>query len=244
MDAIVEDIRVNYQRVIEQVAQAAQSAGRDPNEVRVVVVTKAQPVKVVRAAIEAGARLIGENYPEETQPKIQALGKPHDVAWHMIGHLQSRKAGIVAESFDMLQSLDSVRLAARLERLLSERGRVLPVLLEFNVGGEESKSGWMAADERQWDSLLPEVEQILAFEHLSVRGLMTMPPLADDPTISRGYFAKLRKLRDFLAARFSNASWQELSMGTSADFVYAVQEGATLVRVGTAVVGPRPKRGI
>lgn len=244
MDAIFEDIRVNYQRVTEQVAQAAQSAGRAPDEVRVVVVTKAQPVAVVHAVIEAGARLIGENYPEETQPKIHALGKPQGVEWHMIGHLQSRKAGIVVENFDVLQSLDSLRLAERLERLLTERERVLPVLLEFNVGGEESKSGWAAAGECQWEGLLPEVEQILALEHLSVRGLMTMPPLANDPHISRGYFAKLHKLRDFLAARFPNASWQELSMGTSADFVPAIQEGATLVRIGTAVVGPRIKRGV
>jgi PLP dependent protein len=237
-------IRENFQRVTEQIHAAARSAGREPGDVRLVVVTKAQPAAVIRAVIEAGAQIVGENYPEETLPKIQELGRVENVEWHMIGHLQSRKSAFIADHFDMLQSLDSLRLAERLERQCSERGRVLPVLLELNVGGEESKSGWQAADESALDRLLPEIEAILRLPHLVVRGLMTMPPLYDDPEQTRPFFAQLRSTGEVLAARFGTEHFQELSMGTSADFIAAVQEGATLVRVGTAIVGPRPPKGV
>jgi len=242
MVALSTLIRQNYENVLTRIQRAAESAGRGTDDVRLVVVTKAQPVEVVRAAVEAGARILGENYPEETQPKILELGHLNGVQWHMIGHVQSRKAGIVAEHFDMLQSLDSLRLAEKLERQLAERDRALPVLLEFNVGGEESKSGWQAADEAGWDALLAEIEPLLAMPHLAVRGLMTMPPLFDNPEDARPYFVRLRRLGDFLARRYGAEHFTEYSMGTSADFEAAVQEGATLVRVGTAIVGPRPKR--
>jgi pyridoxal phosphate enzyme (YggS family) len=210
--------------------------------VRLVVVTKAQPVEVVAAAVQAGAVLLGENYPEETIPKMAALGKREGVSWHMIGHLQSRKVGIVAEHFDLMQSLDSLRLAEKLDRQLAALGRTLPVLLEFNVGGEESKFGWQAADEAGWDALLPEIEQVLALPHLRARGLMTMPPLFDDPVASRPYFIKLRKLSEWLMRRFGESTFTELSMGTSGDFEAAIEEGATYVRIGTAIVGPRPRK--
>ncbi len=241
MDALSTQIQHNLEQVRERIERAAQSAGRNAEDVRLVVVTKAQPVEVVSAAIEAGARILGENYPEETLPKMKALQRT-DVSWHMIGHLQSRKAGIVAEHFDMLQSLDSLQLAEKLERLLAERQRVLPVLLEFNVGGEESKHGWPAWEQAQWENVQPEVEAVLALPHLQVRGLMTMPPLVSDPEQSRPYFTRLRALGDYLAQRFAPASFREFSMGTSVDYPAAVQEGATLVRIGTAIVGPRPKK--
>ena len=243
MEAPVATIRQNIEIVTERITRAAQSVGRSEGDVRLVVVTKAQPVEVVRAAIDAGARILGENYPEETLPKIQALGRPEGVQWHMIGHLQSRKAGIVAEHFDLFQSLDSLRLAEKLERLLAEQNRVLPVLLEVNAGGEESKHGWPAWDEAQWESLLPEFASIFEMPHLSVRGLMTMPPLYDDPEQTRPFFARTRRLSEYLARRFDSQNFVELSMGTSSDYVAAVQEGATLVRIGTAIVGPRPKKG-
>ena len=238
----VESIRHNLSAVLARINQAAVSAGRDPSHTRLVVVTKAQPVEVVAAVAAAGAALLGENYPEETLPKIQALAGTANIEWHMIGHLQSRKAVIVAEYFNMLQSLDSLKLAQRLDRLLVERGRVLPALLEVNVSGEASKFGWTAWDESNWDALLPEVEQIMQLRGLAVRGLMTMPPLYDDPEQTRPYFSKLRRLAEFLSKRFGNEHFQELSMGTSADFEAAVQEGATLVRIGTAIVGPRPPK--
>lgn len=145
----------------------------------------------------------------------------------------------MADHFALLHSLDSLKLAQRLDRFAAEGKRVLPVLLEFNVGGEESKSGWDASDESRWDLLLPEIAELLDLPNLRVHGLMTMPPLGTDPEDSRRFFLRLRRLRDHLAAQFPRADWHELSMGTSADYPIAVEEGATLVRIGTAIVGAR-----
>jgi pyridoxal phosphate enzyme (YggS family) len=242
MEALVAGIREKLENVAARIRGAAQTAGRLEDEVRLVVVTKAQPVEVIRAVLAAGAGILGENYPEETLQKIEALGGQDTPVWHMIGHLQSRKAAIVAALFAMLESLDSLKLAERLERLLAERERVLPVLLEFNVGAEESKYGWPAWDESSWSGLLPEVERILALPHLRLEGLMTMPPWNEDAEKSRPYFTRLRQLAGYLGERFGAQYFSQLSMGTSTDYEVAVQEGATLVRVGTAIVGPRPAR--
>ncbi len=239
MSDLVESIRERYLGTLDKIATAARSAGRDPDSVRLVVVTKAQPVEVVRAAIEAGAKILGENYPEESVKKIQLLQNYSAVEWHMIGHVQSRKAPLVAANFNFLHSLDSLKLAARLDRFCGEAGRVLPSLLEFNVGGEESKSGWPAWDETQWPALLDELGAIMSLPNLQIRGLMTMPPLGETAEFSRPFFQKLRRLQEYLSSQFSNVDFSELSMGTSTDFEAAVQEGATLVRVGTAIVGPR-----
>jgi hypothetical protein len=239
MSALAESIRERYLKTLDRIAAAARSAGRDPDKIRLVVVTKTQPLEVVQAAIEAGVKALGENYPEEGVMKIQSIGPAFGVEWHMIGHVQSRKARLVVEHFDLLHSLDGLKLAARLDRFAGEAGRVLPALLEFNIGGEESKSGWNAFDEAKWEALFPEMESLLALPNIRVCGLMTMPPLGDNPEASRPYFRKLIRLRDTLAKRFPQANWSELSMGTSADFEAAVQEGATLVRIGTAIVGPR-----
>ena len=239
MSELVITIREKYLHTLDQIATAARKSGRDPNEVRLVVVTKSQPLEIVQAAIEAGARVLGENYPEEGVTKIQSLAAQTGVEWHMIGHVQSRKARLVAERFALLHSLDSLKLAQRLDRFAAEANRTLPVLLEFNVGGEASKSGWDAFDESQWDALLPDVAAILDLPHLQVRGLMTMPPLGTDAEDSRRFFRQLRLLRQWLATQLPGGDWRELSMGTSADFAVAVEEGATLVRVGTAIVGER-----
>jgi pyridoxal phosphate enzyme (YggS family) len=157
----------------------------------------------------------------------------------MIGHVQSRKARLVADHFALLHSLDSLKLAQRLDRFAADANHVLPTLIEFNVSGEESKSGWDASDESRWDALHPQVRSILDLPNLRVNGLMTMPPLGTDPEDSRRFFQRLRRLRDSLASHFPQADWRELSMGTSADFAVAVEESATLVRVGTAIVGSR-----
>ncbi len=150
------------------------------------VVTKSQPLEIVQAAIEAGVRILGENYPEEGVTKIQSLPREQSgVEWHMIGHVQSRKARLVADHFALLHSLDSLKLAQRLDRFAAEADRTLPVLLEFNVGGEESKSGWDASTEAQWETALPEIADLLDLPHLRVHGLMTMPPLGTDPEDSR-----------------------------------------------------------
>jgi pyridoxal phosphate enzyme (YggS family) len=160
----------------------------------------------------------------------------------MIGHVQSRKARLVIGNFALLHSLDSLKLAQRLDRFAAEGGRVLPVLLELNVGGEESKSGWNASDDTHWDDFLPDIRSILDLPSLRVHGLMTMPPLETDPEDARRFFQRLRLLRDHLASVFPQADWRELSMGTSADYMVAVEEGATLVRVGTAIVGARRQK--
>jgi PLP dependent protein len=239
MSDLVSPIRENYLYALDQIADAAHRSNRDPNQVRLVVVTKSQPIEVVQAAIEAGVRILGENYPEEGVMKIQTLAVQSGVEWHMIGHVQSRKARMVADHFALLHSLDSLKLAQRLNRFAAERDHVLPVLLELNVGGEETKSGWEASDESRWEALFPEVSSILDLPHLRVHGLMTMPPLETEPQDSRRFFRRLRLLRDHLASQLPRADWRELSMGTSADYRVAVEEGATLVRVGTAIVGAR-----
>lgn len=242
MQSTQTTIRNNLEQVKIRMSEASRSVGRDINSTRLVVVTKGQPTGVIREAIEAGATILGENYPEETLPKMQEIGKLPELSWHMIGHLQSRKAMLVAGNFDMLESLDNLHLAQKLERLLTEQNRRLPVLLEFNVGGEESKFGWNAADERLWDNLLDEVEKVLHLPHIEVRGLMTMPPLADAPEMSRPYFDRLRRLASYFSEKFQPQNFSELSMGTSGDFEVAIQEGATLIRVGTAILGPRPPK--
>jgi PLP dependent protein len=242
MPNLISSIRENYQFTLDQIANAARKNHRDPNQIRLVVVTKSQPLEVVQAAIEAGVGILGENYPEEGVMKIQSLAGQSGVEWHMIGHVQSRKARLVAEHFALLHSLDSLKLAQRLNRFAAEKNHVLPALLEFNVGGEESKSGWDASDASQWSTLLPDISSILDLPSLRIHGLMTMPPLETDPQDSRRFFLRLRLLRDHLASQFPQADWHELSMGTSADYTVAVEEGATLVRVGTAIVGARKNK--
>lgn len=239
MSDLVASIRENYLYTLDQIATSARKSGRAPEDVRLVVVTKSQPLEIVQAAIEAGACVLGENYPEEGVTKIQSLPHQTGVEWHMIGHVQSRKAKLVADHFELLHSLDSLKLAQRLDRFAGEGRRILPVLLEFNVGGEESKSGWDASNDSLWDVFLSDVQSVLELPNLRVHGLMTMPPLGIDPEDSRRFFQRLRLLRDHLASVFPQVDWHELSMGTSADYVVAVEEGATLVRVGTAIVGAR-----
>ena len=239
MSDLVQSIRERYLQTLDKIASAAHSAGREPESIKLVVVTKSQSIEVTRAAMEAGAQIVGENYPEEGVMKLQSLREFSAVEWHMIGHVQSRKARLVAENFNLLHSLDSLKLAKRLDRFCSEAGRTLPVLLEFNVGDEESKSGWLAGDEALWPALLDEVATVIALPNLQVRGLMTMPPLGETAEFSRSFFQKLKRLQEYLALQFPQVSFTELSMGTSVDYEVAVQEGATLVRVGTAIVGAR-----
>jgi pyridoxal phosphate enzyme (YggS family) len=241
-EILVNDIRIRYERVQAQIQAAAMKAGRAPEAVRLVVVTKTHPLDAVLAAIQAGARVLGENYAEEAVQKIGAIASSQ-VEWHMIGHVQSRKADLVAQNFHMIHSLDSLKLANRLSRFCVESGRSLTALLECNVSGEESKFGYAAWDDNGREALCRDIEQMLALPNLKLSGLMTMPPLADDPEESRPFFRRLRELAEFLSKRFPQTGWEQLSMGTTADFTVAVEEGATLVRVGTAIMGPRPAAG-
>lgn len=240
---LTEKIKANLLKVNERIDSAAVCSGRNFSDVRLVVVSKGQPIEVIQAAIEAGVRHFGENYPEESIDKIQAF-QENDLTWHMIGHLQSRKARLVCENFQWMHSLDSLRLAEKMERHLAQLGRSLPVLLEFNVGGEESKAGWLAADENSWPAIRDEVGVLLQLPHLVLRGLMTMPPLTATAAEARKYFIKLVKLQEYLHSQFPAVSWKELSMGTSSDFETAVEEGATFIRIGTAILGPRPARNL
>ena len=238
--ALVSSIRERYQKTQSQIMDAALVSGRDPESISLIVVTKKQPISMIEAAIEAGVSLLGENYPEEAVSKMQSIGEESTAEWHMIGHVQSRKARLVAENFSLLHSLDSLKLARRLDRFSAERGRTLPVLLEFNVGGESSKHGWDASDETLWSNLYPDVEEILSLPNLEVCGLMTMPPFFQDAELARPYFRQLRKLRDTLSDLYPQVKWEQLSMGTSGDFHIAIEEGATIVRVGRAILGSRP----
>lgn len=239
-----EIIRRNYSRVLEQIDGAARSAGRDPATIRLLVVTKGHPVEAVQQAVVTGIRLFGENYVEEAIEKMQALagqgiGDSSAIEWHMIGHLQSRKAKLVCEHFTCLHSLDSLKLAERLDRFAAELGRTLPVLLECNVSGEGTKFGYPVWREEAWQDLAGEFARLLELPHLQVRGLMTMAPFFDEPEPARPYFERLHRLQAFLVKQLPQVDWAELSMGMSGDFTVAVQEGATLVRIGTAIMGVR-----
>jgi pyridoxal phosphate enzyme (YggS family) len=242
IDDLVSEIKINYEQVKDKIINAANRSGRNPDSIRLIVVTKSQPLEVVKAAVEAGASILGENYAEEGLDKILALHAESGVEWHMIGHVQSRKAALVANHFNYLHSLDGLKLAKRLDSVLGESDKKLPVLLEFNVGGEESKYGWQAIDEKNWEKFLPEIEQILDLPHLRVEGLMTMPPYYQVSELIRPFFSKLRKLRGYLTDKFPNTNWNELSMGTSSDYEIAVEEGATFIRVGRAILGTRPTK--
>jgi len=232
-----DQIAFRYQQVQDQIATAAQSAGRDPEDIQLVVVTKGYPPKLIETLYQLGVRHIGENRIEEALSKQEILPAFPGLHWHLIGHLQSRKAKLIGGQFSLLHSLDRVKLARKLQDSLEGTNSTLPVLLQFNVSGEATKSGWEATAESSWPALLPEIEQILACNHLQVRGLMTMAPYSQNPEDSRPHFVRLRKLRDFLTGRYPAHTWEQLSMGMSGDFQVAVQEGATLVRVGTAILG-------
>jgi pyridoxal phosphate enzyme (YggS family) len=241
---LVGQIRSKLDNVMDRVFKAANKKNRDIDSIRLIVVTKGQPIDIVSAAIQVGARILGENYAEEAVEKINTLDNQTGVEWHMIGHVQSRKTDLVANNFSLLHSLDSLKLAKKLDQSLMESGKVMPVLLEFNIGGEMSKYGWQVQESKNWIGFLPEIEQILELSHLNVRGLMTMPPFEIDPEESRSHFISLRKLRDFMEKQFPGTDLKDLSMGTSSDYEIAVEEGASYIRVGKAILGERiSKRG-
>jgi pyridoxal phosphate enzyme (YggS family) len=221
----------------ERVAQAAARAGRDPATVSVVAVTKTVPAAVVRAAHALGFAVFGENRVQEAQAKIAELGRV-DIRWELIGHLQSNKAARAVELFDRVQSVDSVRLAELLNAQAARRAGPLPVLLEVNVAGEASKSGFAP------DELTASARAVAALPHLAVEGLMTVAPLVEHAEAARPVFRRLRDLRDELRVSVpipTHASWDALSMGMSDDFEVAIEEGATVVRIGRALFGDRPK---
>lgn len=232
----VMSIPENIARVREQIEAAAYQAGREPNEVSLMAVTKTVAPDRIREAYEAGVRLFGENRVQEFAGKAQALAAMGNAEWHMIGHLQSNKSRAAAELFRGVDSVDSFRLLHRLNSAAEELGKKLQVLIEINIGGEAAKSGVAAESE--------ELEQILngapRCKFVEIRGLMTVPPYSEDPEQSRHFFRQVRALRDQIAVRRLPAiSLETLSMGMSHDFEVAIEEGSTCVRVGTAIFGER-----
>lgn len=222
-------IKENLLRVMDRIERAAQKAGRDPGEIKLVAVSKTVEVSRIREAIEAGVSILGENYVQEAQKKIEAIG--HPVAWHFIGHLQSNKAKYAVRLFDMVHSLDSTPLAEALNQRAEKEGRTMNVMIEVNLSGETTKYG--TEEEKAFDL----AKKILPLNNLSLTGLMTMPPYFDDPELSRPYYIQLKGLKERMIR--DGIPIKELSMGMSNDFEVAIEEGATYVRVGTAIFGAR-----
>ena len=225
-------IAENLERVREQIAHAAAKVRRAPNEVELVAITKTHAAEKVREAIQAGQRLFGESRVQEARAKIPEL--PSAIRWHFVGHLQKNKIRHALPLFEMIHSVDSLALAQEMNRIAEEEGMRSRVLLEINLAGEGSKFGFAP------DKLREQMEALLAFPRLSVLGLMTIPPLGEEPEASRKYFVQLRELRDRLQTEF-RVDLAQLSMGMTQDYAVAVEEGATLVRVGTAIFGERSK---
>jgi pyridoxal phosphate enzyme (YggS family) len=218
--------------VRDRIARAAERASRAPAEVTLVAVSKTHPAEAVRAAWSAGVRDFGENRVQEAEPKIAATADLAGVRWHLVGHLQSNKARRAAALFEVVQSVDSLDLARRLSRAAAEAGRTLRALVQVDLAGEETKFG---LPERE---LVPTLEALQGAEGLRLEGLMLLPPLFEDPEGARPFFRRLRQLRDEARAAGLLAGG-ELSMGMSHDLEPAVEEGATVVRVGTAIFGER-----
>lgn len=231
---MVADIKLNLSAVQNRIESAARRVGRDPSEIKLVAVSKTHPTAVLREAIDAGVTVFGENKVQEAESKIIEIGR-QAAEWHLIGHLQSNKARKAVQLFDVVHSVDSVELASRLERICIEEGREkLPVLVQVDLAGEETKSGIS-------ESELPDLVKFLkSCERLRFDGLMILPPFFDDAEAARPYFKQLREIRDGLAKTgvFAGRTG-ELSMGMSHDFEVAIEEGATIVRVGTAIFGER-----
>ncbi len=234
------DLGASLASVQERIARAARRSGRDPAEVTLVAVSKTQPPDVILRAYELGLRDFGENRVEEAEAKLAA--RPDGTTWHMVGHIQSRKAKRVPELFQIVHSVDSVELAAKLDRACAGRTEPLPVLLELNVSGEAAKFGFRAGDWEQnsilRSTLFSSVEEIVALPQLRVEGLMTMAPIVSRAEEARPVFRRLRGILEELRRNLPGANWQHLSMGMSDDFEVAVEEGATLVRIGRAIFAP------
>jgi PLP dependent protein len=228
----------NIAELLSKIAQSSKRAGRSPSEIALMAVTKTHPPDRIREAYESGFRLFGENRVQEFSTKADALADLVGAEWHMIGHLQSNKAAKAAELFSAVDSVDSVKLAEKLDAAARALNKQLQVLIEVNVGGEAAKSG-VDPDSSELEDLLRAAPRL---EALNFRGLMTVPPFTEDPEGARPYFRRLRTLRGQIAARNLPAITLEvLSMGMSHDFAVAIAEGSTCIRIGTAIFGNREK---
>jgi len=222
----------NLEEIRDRVARAARKVGRNPDSVRIVAVSKTVPISRIEEAIAAGVRVLGENRVQEAREKVRAIGKK--IPWHLIGHLQTNKVHPAVSLFDMVHSVDSLRVATALNREAGKQEKLLPVLVQVNISGEARKSGVAV------DRALELIEQVAGMTSLQLQGLMTIPPYAADPEAGRSIYRRLRELRDHVNAEgLSRTPLRHLSMGMSHDFEVAVEEGATMVRVGTLLFGER-----
>ena len=226
-------MKERIKRVQERIREAARACNRSEESIRLVAVSKTMPAEIVKEAIEVGLTDFGENYIQEAREKITTLST-YPLTWHYIGHLQSNKAKYAVRMFDLIHSVDSLKLARELDKCAKKNAKVQDILIQVNVAREDSKSGVYAEDTLQ---LLRDVARL---ENVAVKGLMTMPPYFNAPDRVRPFFAALRQLGDRIKNEdFPNISMEELSMGMTGDFEAAIEEGATMVRVGTAIFGER-----
>ena len=229
-------IRENLSKVMERIARAARRAGRDPDDVVLIAASKGIEVDRLKEGLSAGIRVFGESKVQEAMPKLQVLGK--EAEWHFIGHLQSNKVKYVVGAFTLIHSVDSIELSEEINRRAEKMGMIQNILLEVNVSGEKGKFGVMP------DNVIAITKVFSGLKHISLRGFMTVPPYSDDTEDARPYFNMLRELRD--NARHTGIckdDCRELSMGMSSDFEVAIEEGATMVRIGTAIFGARRVNG-
>ena len=222
----------NLQQVNTNIERACAAAGRTPDEVTLVAVSKTKPVSMLQEAYDAGARVFGENKVQEIMDKYDQL--PSDIQWHMIGHLQRNKVKYIIDKVAMIHSVDSLRLAQTIEQEAAKKNLVMPVLLEVNVAEEDTKFGLKV------DEVLPLLEEISSFSHIQVKGLMTIAPFVENPEENRKVFRTLKKLSvDIGAKNINNVTMSVLSMGMTGDYQVAIEEGSTMVRVGTGIFGER-----
>ncbi len=227
------ELKTRLNHIISRIQTAALSCNRAPESIRLVAVSKTMPVQQVIEAIKAGATTFGENYIQESREKIKTLSA-HPVSWHFIGHLQTNKAKYAVKLFDLIHSVDTLKLAGEINRQAEKTDKIQKILVQVNIADEASKSG-----AREQDAL-DLIQDISGMKNLSVKGLMTMPPFYNDPEKARPFFSALRILKDRIRERnIPNVSINELSMGMTGDFETAIEEGATLVRIGTAIFGHR-----
>ncbi len=239
VEQIVQD---NYLHLQDDITGTIARCNRQLSGISTVLVTKYQPVQKINAAIAAGGCHFAENYPEMLIPKLSEIADSSSIKWHMIGHIQSRKANLVMDHFDYVHSMDSLKIAQRLQRRGEETGRRQIVLLEVNLGLEESKNGYRVGNSEDYDIFISDILEISKLSKLSIRGLMTMPPITEDGEESRKYFRGLKQLLEKVNNDIVYLQLSELSMGTSQDYKIAIEEGATMLRIGTLVFGERQWR--
>jgi len=233
------DAGVQYARIRSLIETTSRHAQRDINSITIVLVVKNQPTEKISQVIQAGAKDLAQNYPERMDELFEQLPEAKMCSWHMIGHCQTRKAGLVVHYFSSMHSLDSFELAERINRIAVSQGKVLPVMLEINISGESTKGGFRVSDEADYQDLLITIEKIQNLPGLAVGGLMTMPPYSIDPETSRPIFRGLRQLRYKINKDIGAEIIHWLSMGTSQDYLVAIAEGSTHLRLGTCVFGER-----